>query len=132
MADRRESESGELGTMRSFEEYRAKVFPKRLIVAGLIRTIFRRWGRPLPIVLSRGRERSLRWLPAGAGLWRDPDEWLCWAGRAGRRGVGNSRVLGSPRRVSLSGGGLALARGRLQMPPGDGSGPGCMCWIGAT
>ena len=28
MADRRESESGELGTMRSFEEYRAKVFPK--------------------------------------------------------------------------------------------------------
>ena len=28
MADRRESESGELGTMRSFEEYLAKVFPK--------------------------------------------------------------------------------------------------------
>ena len=28
MADRRESESGELDTMRSFEEYRARVFPK--------------------------------------------------------------------------------------------------------
>lgn len=27
MADKRESESGGLGTMRSFEEYRARVFP---------------------------------------------------------------------------------------------------------
>ena len=39
MADQRESESGELGTMRSFEEYRARVFQKRPIAAGLIRTI---------------------------------------------------------------------------------------------
>ena len=28
MAGKRASESGELGTMRSFEEYRARVFPK--------------------------------------------------------------------------------------------------------
>jgi hypothetical protein len=38
MTKERESESGRLGTMRSFEEYRARVFPNGLIVVGLIRT----------------------------------------------------------------------------------------------
>ena len=70
-------------------------FQRKPIVADLIRTILRRWGRPLPIVSSRGRERSLRWLPASEDLWRDPDEWPCWADRAGRRGVGYSRGLDS-------------------------------------